>query len=605
MTSLSRTGLPVNCMPDLPHGGVEKTGHGSAMPWFFRLALAQIRRTLHRGNPSVMDIHLRMLVGITAVMLLLVGKPNFADGFSQPDHQLASSALSEVTVTPHILVPGGQATLHYHGHYADKPNLTIHYGFNGWNRISGIDDFEVEDDGGNKNYFKEVPMTKASDSGFMVTIDIPTAAKALHFVFYWQDHDSTRHWDNNDKKDYRKAVEIPYMGPYLTWNHNTRPDSGVVFNFQTGTATQTRIEYGLTPSLGTTLTGTASTEDHHMELTGLAGGTLYYYRVFGDNGTSSPIYSFKTAEANPTHVTFAVAADMQDNGDDRRWGDVANEIMANHADIDFMLVVGDMPWNDQPGHWWTFFDKGRQLLASKVIMPTVGNHDTPGNGSDPDTSSFEQAFDLPATSGSETYYGFSFGPAHFLSLNSEVPQQFTKGSGAQYHWIQNQIAALQNVSQRDWVFVYWHIPPYDAGQRHYREQGKFRDITALFDGTVDWVFNGHEHLYQRAKPLRYNAKLAATGNYGVSSDKGVGYLLVPPAGNHPESKLIPFDAPRRRYRDRLAFPRFGPRQNDVDSQIGFTKVAVAGDAIEIKTFGMGTLTQPLDSHIIDSVSYRK
>ncbi len=57
---------------------------------------------------------------------------------------------------------------------------------------------------------------------------------------------------------------------------------------------------------------------------------------------------------------------------------------------------------------------------------------------------FERMFALTAISGLETYYAFRFGPARSLSLKSEVPQQFTTGTGTQYQWMQSQIASLRN-----------------------------------------------------------------------------------------------------------------------------------------------------------------
>ncbi len=506
-----------------------------------------------------------------------------------------------IRVTPSPLVPGGQATVHYEGRFADKPNLTIHYGFNGWNHVDGVDDLQVEDDDGNENFFKQVAMTKVPGTGFRVTIDVPDDARALHYVFYFND-DGRKRWDNNQRLDYRATVTIPYMGPYLTWNDSTAPHNGVVINYQTATPVTSRVEYGTSPSMGMQESTDQQRTSHHLELTGLEPNTTYHYRVHGSNDTASPIYSFKTAPDDVDDFTFAVTADMQDNGDNRRWKEVADELENNHSDVAFILVVGDMPWNDQPGHWWTFFDKGRQLLASKVMMPAAGNHDTPGTGSNADTTTFEELFDLPKASGSETFYTFRFAKSRFLCLNSERPRQFRKASGTQYRWTRDQLAD-DVLSQ--WRFVYWHIPPYDAAERHFREQGKLRDMTELFDENVDWVFGGHEHLYQRFKPLRYNANVLAAGLYGNGPEQGVGYLVVPPAGNHPASQIVSSDSPVRRYRDRLAFPPINGDQSEVDSEIGFTKVSIAGDGIEIRTFGMGTLNDPTDSRVIDSVSYTK
>ena len=88
-------------------------------------------------------------------------------------------------------------------------------------------------------------------------------------------------------------------------------------------------------------------------------------------------------------------------------------------------------------------------------------------------------------------------------------------------------------------------------------------------------------------------------------NEGVGYLVLPPAGNYPANKVIRSDSPEKRYRDRLAFPILQGNQHKVDSQIGFVIVSIEDNTIGLRTFGMGTLTHPRESHVIDSVSYAK
>ena len=54
--------------------------------------------------------------------------------------------------------------------------------------------------------------------------------------------------------------------------------------------------------------------------------------------------------------------------------------------------------------------------------------------------------------------------------------------------------------------------------------------------------------------MQYNALFAASGSYGRGADDGVGYIVLPPAGNYPESAIIPAGDEHERYRDRLAYP---------------------------------------------------
>ncbi len=507
-----------------------------------------------------------------------------------------------VSFSPQIAVPGEQLTITYRGKYKKADNLTLRYGYNGWNFIKD-QGLSHECDEGNLNFYKEAAMQKHDGGGFFVTIPVPLEARAIHFAFKWDDN-GTERWDNNDTKDYRKAIVFPYIGPYLTWNDTAEPHNGVVVNFQTSNPSLASVEYGATEALGQTVT-TATTRDlHHFELTGLTPGTTYHYRVKDDLGQNSKIYSFKTGTEGDTEYKFLIMADMQDNGDDRRWGDIAKEISGSHGDAAFMVIAGDMPWDDEPGHWWTFFDKARDLFAGMVMMPVVGNHDTPSVDSNPDTTSFRDYFDLPKSSGIEAYYAFDFGNARFLNLNSEAPREFRPNGGAQYIWAKKEIddIRLDGAGRYNWVFAQWHIPPYDAAKRHSGQQGQFRDITKLFDGTVDWVFSGHEHLNHRIKPMEYNGRISS---HDYDNPGNTGYIIVPPAGNYPANEILPPDDPKARYRDRVAFPDFTASQHTVDSEIGFITVKIDGKSIDMKTYGMGTLWDAVPSHVRDRVAYTK
>jgi hypothetical protein len=508
-----------------------------------------------------------------------------------------------VSISSPTSLQGGQAKIRYTGALANTTNLRIHYGFNGWNYVSDID-LQDEDDGGNVNYFAEKAMDKSDGLEFETTIDISLEARVLHFVFYSDDQDGRR-WDNNDGSDYRASIGTLYAGPYLTWNENVRPHDGVVVNFITDHPLNARVEFGTEPALGSVAESNATTNHHHIELRDLQGNTVYHYRVFNGSRPLSSVHTFKTASLDTSQYSFIVVGDMQDNGDNRCWGDVATEILGNHSDIDFLVLVGDLTWNDTPGHWWVFFDKARDLFANKVIMPIVGNHDTPGTGSNADARTFQRIFRLPTTEDTPTYYPFWFGTARFLALNSEIPKDFEEDSGKQFKWARDKLEAISDDAGAAWVFVNLHIPPYNAGRRHLHGQGLFRNITRLFDGRVDWVFSGHEHLYQRFKPLKYNASFASSGEYGTQRDRGVGYLIVPPAGNLPESKLVASGSRVSRYRGRLAYPEVTSESSLVKSEIGFVRVVIDGMTIDLKTYGMGTLESPVQSNVIDHVTYRK
>jgi hypothetical protein len=493
-----------------------------------------------------------------------------------------------VTVSPTELAPGGTATIRYDGQLASSSSITLHYGFDGWN-ATGAAGRASEDDGtGNQDFFIDVAMSSGPD-GWEASVAIPDGARAIHAVFT-----NGTDWDNNGGLDYNRGIRFPYIGPYLGLGDGVDAATGVTVSFVTGHACLGTVEHGPTSTLGSTAVESSPGLVHHITLEGLAADTERFYRVRCGVLGETEIHAFRTPAANADDYTFAVLGDMQDEGEAGRWSDVAAAVETLHPETAFLVVAGDLAWNDRPGLWWTFFDKGRDLLASKVLLPTAGNHDTPGVSSSPDTTSFERFFPLDGT-----YYRRSWGNAELIGLNSERPGELAMSGGAQYDWMQQELAATSS----QWTFAFWHIPPYNAGARHWTQQGELRDLTSLFDGALDWVFCGHEHLYQRHRPLRYNGQLA--NDYGRGANEGVGYLIVPPAGVWPADQLIPHGDPKGYYRDRLAYPVVAAPNDTAPSELGFVAVDVTGTSITLTTYGLGTITSPQAAHVVDTASYTK
>src|SRR5512139_490791 len=106
-------------------------------------------------------------------------------------------------------------------------------------------------------------------------------------------------------------------GPYLQ-NPQALPTSATLV-WWTDVAGDSTVEYGLTPSLGSTLTvpqagscavGAAGT-CHLVTLTGLATGTLYYYRL-RTNGVvvqNTTYFSTLRAPSDPGDLFFTVIGD--------------------------------------------------------------------------------------------------------------------------------------------------------------------------------------------------------------------------------------------------------------------------------------------------------
>jgi hypothetical protein len=113
-------------------------------------------------------------------------------------------------------------------------------------------------------------------------------------------------------------------------------------------------------------------------------------------------------------------------------------------------------------------------------------------------------------------YSYDYGDAHFLCLDSNLYVDPT--DAALQAWIKRDLLSTDAA----WKIVVYHHPAYNVGFDHYREQ-HMRVLSPLFEQFgVDLVLNGHEHNYQRSRPLRFEPN-----GEGSARNLGRGDRLVP------------------------------------------------------------------------------
>lgn len=442
----------------------------------------------------------------------------------------------------------------------------------------------------------------------------------------------------------------PYIGPYLTLLQPTplksdgtatvlNPETSMVINYELKARPKNYIgavrfrkldgEWQLQQEDDYKPIQELVGKVHHITLTGLSSNTVYEYQVVGPQNTYGKTYRFETAANALDSSRFLVVGDMQDEQQKQRWQDVANAIVEDHLDdFDFIITVGDMVKDDIPEsgerfYWWrVFFSKGEALFASKPIFPALGNHDTPAHpeiadfrhySSNPeDTLSFRKYFYLNTDMSKPDYYSFQYGNACLLSVNSEIPVFYgryperdkSQRVKEQANWLEQ---AVTQASQCPWSFAYWHVPPINpAGGKN--EVKYLRPYANFFNQKLDWSITGHVHEYQRVKPLQaYTDRFDFKERYGRDRQQGVGYLIAPPAGQWPRDNTSD-------QMNQLAF--YPHNQYGVAYEVGFTIVQTQANNIEIKTYGMGDVSdrpQPKGYRegnkrgkmLIDKVSYSK
>ena len=148
------------------------------------------------------------------------------------------------------------------------------------------------------------------------------------------------------------------------------------------------------------------------------------------------------------------------------------------------------------------------MLARIPFFLTLGNHDY-GREHDKDEGrrflkdNYTPFHSMPYTGMPPYYYFFDNGNARFFVLDtnhffgSKWAQPLTKDS-KQYKWLEHFLAR----GNKTWKFVVLHEPMYSTGARGGIEAQR-ELLEPLFEKyDVDMVFQGHDHDYERTKPIK-------------------------------------------------------------------------------------------------------
>ena len=288
----------------------------------------------------------------------------------------------------------------------------------------------------------------------------------------------------------------------VTWNDPTGGGNQVQYGVsQTLTESAAATSFAAPGSLGNVF---------EAELTGLNPNTEYQYRVGGSGGAWSETYTFRTgpvAGGPCVPFNFVVLGDgrsQDDSGADPKWHTIMTEALEH--DPAFVLNTGDLVKDgDEIGQWKDYLEKSDPMQALVPHFPSIGNHDNDkvvGEG-----ALYNMVFQLPrnAETDTEDFYFVTYGDVIFVSLTTENYKD--DNFGLQAAWLDQVLTD----NPRRWKFVFFHHPPYTSYGDVFgfelnhppNEQNQNGALVPIFDKHhVDMVFNGHNHYYERFKPLK-------------------------------------------------------------------------------------------------------
>jgi hypothetical protein len=278
---------------------------------------------------------------------------------------------------------------------------------------------------------------------------------------------------------------------------------------------------------------------HEATISGLSPSTSHYYRVYtaGQDLTPWQDITFTTApSAGATSFTFAALGDGRPPNrtappSQGAW-DVAAALAG--ASFDLAIHVGDIVYDGgvctTANSGWNqyiraYFDLYEPTLGHTPLYPSIGNHEL--NGGACGYQSYTDVYALPANAppgAAEEYYSFDWANAHFVALDTS--QSYAPDS-AQYQWL---VADLATTTQ-PWTFVFFHYPAYSSGPHGSEAEVQAHLVPLLEAHSVDVVFAGHDHHYERTCPIKAGVCTApAVGGVVYWVTGGAGAPLYPASG---------------------------------------------------------------------------
>jgi hypothetical protein len=313
----------------------------------------------------------------------------------------------------------------------------------------------------------------------------------------------------------------PRTGMAILWRTNDEATLATTVQFgESGKTDQSVDGFTFVYDLATPLAGSGATavRMHETHLCGLKPDTEYSYRVGGKDGSGteawSPIYTFRTAPdraASPdAQVTLLVIGDTRDGYS--TWG-MSLDSAYQQALPDAILFSGDAttlgPIQDE---WDAWFMAADAHLHSTPMIVAHGNHDV-------NSVNFFSQFAMP---GDEQNFSVDFGPAH-LSVANDTPQDPADLQGANAQLLD---ANLKAGMTAPWNLLLHHKPMWTAAAGPHTTDAVTVRMAwqPIVDADkVDLVFNGHDHDYERTKPMRGMTP-------GATPADGTIYVVVGSAG---------------------------------------------------------------------------
>jgi hypothetical protein len=327
-------------------------------------------------------------------------------------------------------------------------------------------------------------------------------------------------------KSAARGIHVSYpesvgSGRTITWFTDGLADPGSVVEWGPVAANMTAAEIASLP-MPLRTEGTATPAygievlTHRVDLTDLPAGSAIRYRV-GDGTSFGPVH---VLQALPEAGGFCFI----------HFGDVsaseaaqANFRCTREQAPDFFIVAGDLAYaNGEQAIWDTWFDAAEVAAAAIPMITCPGNHEAKDGGGAGYTSRV-------STPGAETYYSFDVQRVHFCCstagclLTEENPASVA-ALAEELVWMETDLAAAaarRAAGEIDFIVFVQHYTIWtnEDGRDPANPSLVAVEEDMLLRYGVDLLLVGHDHIYERSKPMAYGLPVP-TGYIQVTQGGG-------------------------------------------------------------------------------------
>ena len=242
---------------------------------------------------------------------------------------------------------------------------------------------------------------------------------------------------------------------------------------------------------------------YHVELSGLAQGREYCYKIGGFEG------SFRVPqESDVTRFLYLGDVQFQESMEEyEEWGQMVRRAYREHPDLDFAVIGGDLV--NSPGELsqWETFLEACDVFAKLPLVTVAGNHEGVHSN-----YTYQKLFalpdDVPGGLSGEEFYSLDFGNVRMLMMDSSFLTEERRQSMGKDAWAKEEqrveawIRSRTGSCEKPWLAAVIHHPVYGMHDED-TVSPQIRRLWAplLETGGVRIVFSGHQHLYQRTRSI--------------------------------------------------------------------------------------------------------